>query len=110
MITTDVFDVSRGVPAPRMPVELDVFITGQGWLEVGHGLTNDEGQVRDFGEPVAPGIYRLMFDVGAYLPDACFPSVSVTLDVRDPNLRHHIPVILSRYGYSVHREMFQAGA
>jgi 5-hydroxyisourate hydrolase-like protein (transthyretin family) len=105
MITTRVFDVSRGVPTARVQVELDLFITGQGWHEVGHGVTNGEGEVEDFGEVAAPGVYRLMFDIAAYIPDACFPSISVTLDVRDPTRRYHLPLELSRYGYTVHREV-----
>jgi len=105
MITTDVFDISRGVPAARVQVELDLFVTGQGWHEVGHGVTNDEGAVEDFGESPVAGIYRLMYDIAAYIPDACFPSISVTIDVRDPARRYHLPLALSRYGYSVHREV-----
>jgi 5-hydroxyisourate hydrolase-like protein (transthyretin family) len=105
MIITSVYDVSRGVPATRVPVELDLFITGQGWREVGHGVTNSEGVVGDFGEPAVAGLYRLMFDVAAYLPDACFPSVAIVVDIRDPSVAHRIPVALSRFGYSVHREL-----
>jgi 5-hydroxyisourate hydrolase-like protein (transthyretin family) len=108
MIIASVYDVSRGVPATRMPVELDLFITGQGWKEVGRGMTNSEGVVENFGEPAAAGIYRLMFDVAAYIPDICFPSIAVMVDVRDSSVEHHLPVTLSRFGYSVHRELFQA--
>jgi 5-hydroxyisourate hydrolase len=103
MITTHVTDTSRGVAAPRIPVELDYFITGQGWKEVGHGVTNSEGRIIEFGEPPAAGIYRLMFDVASYLPDAFFPSVTVTFELRDPAQRYHIALLLSPYGYSVHR-------
>src|SRR5207302_1123444 len=79
MISTHVLDTARGCPAGRIPVELDVFITGQGWREVGSGLTNDEGRILDFGEPAAVGVYRLMFDVASYLPEAFFPSISITI-------------------------------
>jgi len=108
MIITSVYDVSRGAPATRLPVELDLFVTGQGWREVGRGVTNSEGLVEDFGEPAVSGIYRLMFDIAAYIPDACFPSISIVLDVRDAGMQHHIPMSLSRFGYSVHRELFEA--
>ena len=40
MITTQVLDTARGAPAARIPVQLDIFITGQGWHEVGHGVTS----------------------------------------------------------------------
>ncbi|HEX5431062.1 MAG TPA: hydroxyisourate hydrolase [Bryobacteraceae bacterium] len=65
-------DTSKGAPAARVPVSLVVFITGQGWREVGRGITNNEGRIFDFGEPSAPGVYRLMFDVASYLPERSF--------------------------------------
>jgi len=103
MITTHVLDIVRGRPASRIPVQLDVFITGQGWHEIGHGITSDDGRVADFGEPPADGIYRLMFDMAAYSPDAFFPSVSVTFEVRDPSEHYHVPLLWSRFGYSTYR-------
>jgi 5-hydroxyisourate hydrolase len=103
MITTHVLDTARGAPASRIPVELDLFLTGHGWREVGHGLTNLEGRIEDFGEPPAVGIYRLVFDIAAYMPDAFFPSVSITFDVRDGDDRYHIPLLLSPFGYSTYR-------
>ena len=87
-----------------MPVQLDVLITGQGWREVGHGLTNAEGRIFDFGEPEASGFYRLMFDVASYAPEAFFPSIAIMFEVKDPTDRFHIPLIVSPFGYSTHRE------
>lgn len=93
----------RGCPAARVSAELDVFITGQGWHEVGHGVTNNEGRILDFGEPAAAGVYRLMFDVGSYLAQTCFPSVTVIFEVRDPAEPCHLRVALSAFGYTVFR-------
>ena len=103
MISTHVLDIARGLPASRIPVELDVFITGHGWREVGRGVTNDEGRVSGFGEPPAQGVYRLMFDVASYDPDVFFPSIAVTFEVRDPEEHFHMPLLLSRYGYTTYR-------
>lgn len=103
MITTEVSDSVRGCAAARVSAELDVFITGHGWREVGHGVTSDEGRIFDFGEPAAPGVYRLMFDVASYLADTCFPSISITFEVRDPAQGCHLRLILSNFGYTVHR-------
>ncbi len=104
MITTYVLDIARGAPAPRIPVELDTFITGHGWHEVGRGFTNHEGRILDFGEPPAAGLYRLMFDVASYMPHAFFPSVAITFEVRDPGEHYHVPLLLSPFGYSTYRE------
>ena len=103
MITTEVSDLVRGRAAARVSAELDVFITGQGWREVGHGVTNNEGRILDFGEPAAAGVYRLMFDVASHLAQTCFPSVTVTFEVRDPAESCHLSVALSTFGYTVYR-------
>jgi len=103
MITTHVQDSNRGTPATRIPIELDLFEASKGWVEVGHGITNTEGDIEDFGEHPAPGIYRLMYDVASYQTDAFFPSIAVTFEVRDPHEPHHIELVLSPFGYSTHR-------
>jgi 5-hydroxyisourate hydrolase len=103
MITTHVLDTARGAAVARLPVQLDFFITGQGWLEVGHGITSEDGRVLDFGEPPAEGVYRIMFDVAAYMPHAFYPSIAITFEVRDANDRYHLPLLLSPYGYSTYR-------
>jgi 5-hydroxyisourate hydrolase len=103
MITTHVLDTGRGRPASRVAVELDVFITGHGWREVGRGVTNDEGRVLSFGEPAAEGVYRLMFDVASYDPGVFFPSIAITFEVRDAADHFHVPLLLSRYGYTAYR-------
>jgi 5-hydroxyisourate hydrolase len=109
MITTNIFDSARGVPAARVPVELDFFVNGEGWKSVSHAESDSEGQVGSFGlKTPAAGIYRLMYDVGAYMPDSFFPSISVTFEIRDIDCRYHIPIVLSQFGYSTYRESWPA--
>jgi len=103
MITTHVLDTATGQPAARIPVELDVFVSGHGWRDAGRGVTNTDGRVLDFGETPAQGIYRLMFDVGVYIPDAFFPTVSITFEVRDENDHYHVPLLLAPFGYTTYR-------
>lgn len=103
MVTTSVLDAGRGAPAPRIPVELDVFISGHGWREVGRGLTNDEGRVLGFGEPPAGGLYRLMFDIASYDAEIFFPSITVIFEAPDAHAHFHLALSLSRYGYTVVR-------
>lgn len=103
MISTEVLDIGRGKPAPRLSVELDVFITGHGWVECGRGVTTEAGRIDEFGEPAAQGVYRLMYDIAAYMPHAFFPSIAVTFEVRDAGDHFHIPLLLSQFGYTVCR-------
>src|SRR5580692_10593152 len=99
MITTHVLDTARGTPAARIPVQLDLFITGKGWHEVGNGITSEDGRVLDFGEPSVDGVYRIMFDVAAYMPHAFYPSIAITFEVTQPSEEYHLPLLLSPYGY-----------
>jgi 5-hydroxyisourate hydrolase len=103
MITTHVLDVANGGPAAQIPVELDVFVTGHGWRDAGRGVTNVDGRILDFGEQPVAGIYRLMFDVGVYIPEPFFPTIWITFEVRDPNERYHVPLLLSPFGYTTYR-------
>jgi 5-hydroxyisourate hydrolase-like protein (transthyretin family) len=103
LITAQVIDTAKGIPAQRIPVELDFLITGQGWREVGHSVTSREGRVPEFGEPPAAGLYRLMFDVAAYMPHCFFPTVMVMLEVQEPSETHNIILQVSNFGYSVAR-------
>ena len=103
MITTEVSDAGRGCPVERVPAELDVLITGHGWREIGHGVTCNEGRILDFGEPAAPGVYRIMFDIASYMPDICFPSITVTVEIREPKERCHLQLVLNNFGYAVYR-------
>ncbi len=103
LITTQVLDIAKGIPAQRIPVELDYFITGQGWREVGHSVTSRDGRISEFGEPPAEGVYRMMYDIAAYMPHSFFPTVTVTLEVSEIHQDHHIIVLISPFGYSVSR-------
>ena len=103
MITTNIQDLSNGVAAERIPVELDIFVAGQGWKEIGYGVTNSAGQIEEFGEIPVAGIYRLMFDIATLYPDSFFPSIAVTFEVKYISEKHHIVLVLSPFGYSTYR-------
>lgn len=102
MISAEVSDAVRGSAAARLNAELDIFINGHGWREVGHGVTNDEGRIFGFGEPAAPGIYRIMFDVASYMPEMCFPSIAVTIEIRNLDEPRNVRIVLSTFGYTVY--------
>jgi len=103
MISTQILDIARGEPGARIPVDLDYFITGQGWKQVGHGVTGRDGSIAEFGEVPAAGVYRLVMDVAAYMPHIFFPSLSVTFESKDAAEDHHLVVQISPFGYSVCR-------
>ena len=106
MITTHVLDTARGRPADGVPVVLER-ATPQAWEIVGTGVTDADGRVRDLGAAPAPGRYRLMFDTEAYFRAqdvvGFYPEVTVVFTVVDAGEHHHVPLLLSPYGYSTYR-------
>jgi 5-hydroxyisourate hydrolase len=106
MITTHVLDTSRGVPAAGLAVVLECRLAA-GWVTIGGRTTDAQGRVASFADTsLAPGTYRLTFDTGAYHRgigvSPFFPEVVVTFEVGS-DAHHHVPLLLSPFGYSTYR-------
>lgn len=108
MITTHVLDIARGGPAVGLAVVLDTR-RGNDWIRVSSGTTDERGRIATLTEnmSVAPGLYRLTFDTGAYERargvTPFFPEVQVTFSVRDAAEHFHVPLVVSPFGYSTYR-------
>jgi 5-hydroxyisourate hydrolase len=103
-ITTHVLDTARGRPAAGVPVVLDLRAGDGGWVEVGRGTTDDDGRLRTLtGPAIEAGTYRLTFDTKAYDAAGFFPEVAIVFEVRDAAQHHHVPLLLSPFGYSTYR-------
>jgi 5-hydroxyisourate hydrolase len=103
-ITTHILDTATGRPAARVPVRLECLVDGT-WQPVGAGETDEDGRLRTLlPSGHAPhGTYRLTFDTRAYLgKSAFFPSVQIEFVVSDDR-HHHVPLLLSPFGYSTYR-------
>jgi 5-hydroxyisourate hydrolase len=108
-ITTHVLDTSAGRPGAGVAVELEVLAAG-GWEPVGAGLTDEQGRLSDLlpeGAEPMPATYRMRFDTGAYYGgrgvETFFPAVTVEFMVTDPGEHHHVPLLMSPFGYSTYR-------
>jgi 5-hydroxyisourate hydrolase len=96
-LSTHVLDTARGVPAAGVPIRLE---TAERVL-VDQGSTDADGRLRF--DDAGPGRYRLVIDTAAYLgPDAFFPEVAILFTVADAR-HHHVPLLLSPFGYSTYR-------
>ncbi len=111
-ITTHVLDTARGRPAGGVPVTLAARSgpTPDGWREIARGRTDEDGRVRDLlapGSTLPAGVYRLTFDTGAYFRalgvEGFYPHAEVVFEIRNPAEHHHVPLLLSPYGYSTYR-------
>jgi len=108
MITTHVLDTARGVAASGLEVILEMRHASE-WSPIGRTATDAQGRVSTFSDtPLAIGVYRLTFDTGAYHRDQgitapFFPEVRIVFNVRDADAHHHVPLLLSPFGYSTYR-------
>jgi len=104
-ISTHVLDTVTGEPARGVPVRLDRR-NGDAWRTIAAGNTDGDGRLRPR-IPAAewqPGGYRLVFEVRPYLGrEAFFPEITVAFHVADTDRPYHVPLLLSRYGYTTYR-------
>jgi 5-hydroxyisourate hydrolase len=106
-ITTHVLDTSRGRPAAGVAVRLEQRV-GEDWQERGRAVTDPDGRARELlHAPLEAALYRLTFDTGAYFAalglETFYPQVLVVFEVRNSGQHHHVPLLLSPYGYSTYR-------
>lgn len=106
-MTTHVLDTARGRPAADVPVELE-HVGRDGPRRIGHAETAADGRVGAIGpDELEPGTYRLVFDTAAYAAalgeGTFFPSVIITFVITDGQAHHHVPLLLSPYGYTTYR-------
>lgn len=98
-ITTHVLDTSTGRPASGVAVALL-----HGGEQLASGRTDDDGRWVAADEPVEPGAYALLFATGAHFDGKAFhPHVRVDFTVTDGAEHHHVPLLLSPYGYTTYR-------
>src|ERR1700674_2609785 len=87
MISTHVLDIARGGPAVGVTVILEMRQASE-WSPIGRGTTDENGRLMTLTEglPLAPGVYRLTFDIGTYHRDQgiakpFFPEVKIAFNV-----------------------------
>ena len=109
-ITTHVLDVARGVPAAGVRVLLEWIDTDGRWQIIGRGETDADGRQRSLmpeSGSAPPGVYRLTFDTRGYFEAQAIPSfyphVAVTFEIVDGEAHHHVPLLVSPFGYTTYR-------
>ncbi|ROO60240.1 5-hydroxyisourate hydrolase/2-oxo-4-hydroxy-4-carboxy-5-ureidoimidazoline decarboxylase/2-oxo-4-hydroxy-4-carboxy-5-ureidoimidazoline decarboxylase [Micromonospora sp. Llam0] len=105
-LSSHVLDTTTGTPAAGITVRLDAADPADGWRTVATGHTDADGRLRDWvpGASWAVGTYRLVFDVADRLgADAFYTEIPVVFTVHDAARPHHVPLLLSPYGYTTYR-------
>jgi 5-hydroxyisourate hydrolase len=113
MISTHVLDTARGVPAAGVRILLERLESSRATAagrEISRTATDAEGRVRELlpeGTVLGAGRYRLTFDTSSYYStlgvETFYPFVVVAFEVHDATQHHHVPLLLSPYGYSTYR-------
>ena len=112
-LTTHVLDVSRGIAAAGMLVELHGIDDGQR-RPIVQATTKADGRTATpllSGDQLEPGVYELTFHAGDYyrrggvaLTSPPFlDEIVVRVGIADPAGNYHVPLLLSPYGYSTYR-------
>ncbi|MEO6510827.1 MAG: hydroxyisourate hydrolase [Nocardioides sp.] len=93
-LSTHVLDTAQGRPAEGIAVRLE----SRAGDVLGSGTTDQDGRISSLGGELALGAYVLRFEtLGAF-----FPEVVIVFTVADDR-HHHVPLLLSPYGYSTYR-------
>ncbi len=109
-LTTHVLDTARGRPASGVPVVLERQRDDGGWSELARGETNSDGRVPGLLEEggLARAVYRLTFHIEAWertsgTAPGFYPQAQILFRVEQPEQHHHVPLLLSPFGYSTYR-------
>ena len=96
-VTTHVLDTSRGRPGAGIGVQL-----WNGETLLTSVTTDADGRAR-MADAIAPGVYRIVFNIGTYFDDGFYPEAAITFIVRDAAQHYHVPLLVSPFGYSTYR-------
>jgi 5-hydroxyisourate hydrolase len=107
-LTTHVLDTARGQPAAGVAVEVAVLGRDGARRVLHRTATNAEGRTDGpllVDQAFVAGEYEIVFGVGDYFaPEPAFyETVVVRFVVRDARAHHHVPLLVSPWGYSTYR-------
>mmetsp|Transcript_18445 Transcript_18445/g.52066 ORF Transcript_18445/g.52066 Transcript_18445/m.52066 type:complete len:145 (+) Transcript_18445:137-571(+) len=105
-LSSHVLDTASGSPAKGLPLELCVQGEDGEWVSVERAITNDDGRAK---LPAMPkgSILRVRFETETYFQQNgvekyFYPYADIVFVLRDAK-HHHIPLLLSPFGYSTYR-------
>ncbi len=108
-LSTQVIDTHLGTTAEGVPVALERH-DGDHWIHLTGATTNEDGSTTSLlpdEQPLARGTYRLTFDTGTYFAvsdqPSFYPVVHIVFEVQHQHEHHHLPLMISPYGYSTYR-------
>lgn len=108
-VSTHVLDTSHGRPAEGLRILFET-ANADGWDRVGAATTDEDGRAPDLipdDTVIDAGVYRMTFETGDWFAQrgvpAFYPRVRVEFEITDATQHHHVPLLLSPFGYSTYR-------
>ncbi|XP_014203749.1 uncharacterized protein LOC106636034 isoform X2 [Copidosoma floridanum] len=109
-LSTHVLDTCKGVPVNGLQVILYRLKDGR-WIFVHESTTAADGMCNDFSKILSPGRYKFHYDVEKYYNTrkigTIFPFIEIVFDIKDPQKKYHIPLMLTPYSYSTYRDILR---
>lgn len=113
-LTTHVLDLSKGLPAKGMKIELWAIAEQGDHSFIKEVCTNKDGRVDDpllQGDDLKPGEYELVFYVGEYFNDGSndpnirpfLNKVPLRFGIGSNEEHYHVPLLVAPGGYSTYR-------
>lgn len=113
-LTTHVLDISAGLPASGLLIEVQEWPPSATSRPVVHATTGLDGRPATpllFGEDLRAGRYALTYHIGSYfrgrgivLPQPAFLDEAVIrIGIADPSQHYHVPLLIAPWSYSVYR-------
>ena len=93
-LSTHVLDTASGRPAPGVPVSLE-----KDGSVIARGVTDADGRIAQVGADLAPGRYRLIFELGT---KSFFGRVALDVEIgSDP--KYHVPLLVTPFAVTSYR-------
>lgn len=113
-LTTHVLDISTGVPASGVRIEVQEWPPSGASRPVACATTGPDGRLPTpllAGDALRAGRYLLTFHIASYfrargvvLPDPAFIEEAVIrVGIADATQRYHVPLLIAPWSYSVYR-------
>lgn len=107
-LSTHILDIGSGEPAPGVRVTLYKHdADSDAWTKLAEVRTDEAGRIGTFLERSNhAGTYKLVFRTAEYFDkrgqESFYPFIPVVFTLK-PGSHYHVPITLSRFGYSTYR-------
>ena len=92
-LSTHVLDTASGRPASGVPVSLE-----REGAVIARGVTNGDGRIAELAGSLAPGRYRLVFD----LDSPFFRRVALDVEI-GTDAKYHVPLLVTPFAITSYR-------